>query len=193
MRSGIVPEWSMLSSRQRHALVDPGQLERVLDAHRGEQSPRRRIPRPAARHRRDGAEWRGQAAERGARDRLDLVGRGRRAERRVHHAGLGRAARLSSAAPLAVRQMRAARCACTPAGMRSGGRVVEGARLESEYTAKAYRGFESLPLRHPVPATHPKRADARQSASISVGNGAESQAVEEPLRFVLETVCRRNV
>ena len=33
--------------------------------------------------------------------------------------------------------------------MRSGGRVVEGARLESEYTSKAYRGFESLPLRHP--------------------------------------------
>lgn len=31
--------------------------------------------------------------------------------------------------------------------MRSGGRVVEGARLESEYTSKAYRGFESLPLR----------------------------------------------
>jgi hypothetical protein len=30
---------------------------------------------------------------------------------------------------------------------RSGGRVVEGARLESEYTAKPYRGFESLPLR----------------------------------------------
>jgi hypothetical protein len=25
--------------------------------------------------------------------------------------------------------------------------VVEGARLESEYTAKPYRGFESLPLR----------------------------------------------
>jgi gamma-glutamylcyclotransferase (GGCT)/AIG2-like uncharacterized protein YtfP len=35
--------------------------------------------------------------------------------------------------------------------MRSGGRVVEGARLESEYTSKAYRGFESLPLRQPVP------------------------------------------
>ena len=34
--------------------------------------------------------------------------------------------------------------------MRSGGRVVEGARLESEYTSKAYRGFESLPLRHLV-------------------------------------------
>ncbi len=28
-----------------------------------------------------------------------------------------------------------------------GGRVVEGARLESVYTPKAYRGFESHPLR----------------------------------------------
>lgn len=27
-----------------------------------------------------------------------------------------------------------------------GGRVVEGARLESVYTPQAYRGFESLPL-----------------------------------------------
>ena len=30
--------------------------------------------------------------------------------------------------------------------------MVEGARLESEYTAKPYRGFESLPLRHHSPA-----------------------------------------
>lgn len=28
--------------------------------------------------------------------------------------------------------------------------MVEGARLESEYAAKPYRGFESLPLRHTV-------------------------------------------
>ena len=32
--------------------------------------------------------------------------------------------------------------------IRRGGRVVEGARLESVYTLKAYRGFESLSLRH---------------------------------------------
>ena len=32
--------------------------------------------------------------------------------------------------------------------MRSGGRVVEGARLESVYRATPYRGFESHPLRH---------------------------------------------
>src|SRR5690349_5311629 len=44
-------------------------------------------------------------------------------------------------------------------GMRSGGRVVEGARLESEYTAKPYRGFESLPLRHrPQNQFYPRRA-----------------------------------
>src|SRR5688500_7142098 len=36
--------------------------------------------------------------------------------------------------------------------MRSGGRVVEGARLESVYTAKPYRGFESHPLRQAPPA-----------------------------------------
>ena len=29
-----------------------------------------------------------------------------------------------------------------------GVRVVEGARLESVYTSKGYRGFESLSLRH---------------------------------------------
>jgi hypothetical protein len=29
-----------------------------------------------------------------------------------------------------------------------GGRVVEGARLESAYTPKGYRGFESHPIRH---------------------------------------------
>src|SRR3982751_6290687 len=58
-----------------------------------------------------------------------------------------------------------------PAILRSGGRVVEGARLESEYTPKAYRGFESLPLRHlqPNPANAPLHLatsptlDARQA------------------------------
>ncbi len=30
----------------------------------------------------------------------------------------------------------------------TGGRVVEGARLESVYTVTPYRGFESLPVRH---------------------------------------------
>jgi hypothetical protein len=31
--------------------------------------------------------------------------------------------------------------------LRMGGRAVEGARLESAYTSKAYRGFESHPIR----------------------------------------------
>ncbi len=35
-----------------------------------------------------------------------------------------------------------------PRSMRSSGRVVEGARLESVYTSQAYRGFESHLLRH---------------------------------------------
>ena len=34
--------------------------------------------------------------------------------------------------------------------MRSSGRVVEGARLESVYTSKAYRGFESHLLRQRI-------------------------------------------
>ncbi len=34
--------------------------------------------------------------------------------------------------------------------IRRGGRVVEGARLESVYTVTPYRGFESLSLRQPV-------------------------------------------
>jgi hypothetical protein len=38
--------------------------------------------------------------------------------------------------------------------------VVEGARLESVYTSKAYRGFESLPVRswepNPAPAAYHK-------------------------------------
>ncbi len=33
--------------------------------------------------------------------------------------------------------------------------MVEGARLESEYTAKPYRGFESLPLRQVIVASFP--------------------------------------
>ncbi len=50
--------------------------------------------------------------------------------------------------------------------MRSGGRVVEGARLESVYTSKAYRGFESHPLRqalpqHLSPALRGRRAEPR--------------------------------
>lgn len=43
-----------------------------------------------------------------------------------------------------------------------GGRAVEGARLESAYTSKAYRGFESHPIRHlPVanPASDPSGAE----------------------------------
>src|SRR5690349_4151687 len=57
--------------------------------------------------------------------------------------------------------------------MRSGGRVVEGARLESEYTPKAYRGFESLPLRQPVPeigewaVIRPKTAERSRSAPLT--------------------------
>ena len=45
-----------------------------------------------------------------------------------------------------------------PGSLRSGGRVVEGARLESEYTSKAYRGFESLPLRQTLVFRGPQKS-----------------------------------
>src|SRR4051794_6081284 len=55
---------------------------------------------------------------------------------------------------------------------RSGGRVVEGARLESEYTAKPYRGFESLPLRQ-LPRAESRRlslpAAAKRLEQIDLG------------------------
>ena len=50
--------------------------------------------------------------------------------------------------------------------MRSGGRVVEGARLESEYTSKAYRGFESLPLRQLPPVNRCKHYDLTGEANL---------------------------
>ena len=44
--------------------------------------------------------------------------------------------------------MRSCSEAVAQKNMRSSGRVVEGARLESVYTVTPYRGFESLLLRH---------------------------------------------
>jgi hypothetical protein len=44
--------------------------------------------------------------------------------------------------------------------------VVEGARLESEYTAKPYRGFESLPLRHLVFRIASNRQGQRQFGAV---------------------------
>src|SRR4051812_44162688 len=49
--------------------------------------------------------------------------------------------------------------------MRSGGRVVEGARLESEYTPKAYRGFEPEP-----------RVSAAETGARSASNPSRSIA-----------------
>src|SRR4051794_23065752 len=49
--------------------------------------------------------------------------------------------------------------------MRSGGRVVEGARLESEYTPKAYRGFEPEP-----------RVSAAETVARSAANPSRSIA-----------------
>jgi hypothetical protein len=54
-----------------------------------------------------------------------------------------------------------------------GVRVVEGARLESVYTSKGYRGFESRPLRqlkNPVTSGIFISSD-RQKACFQIGNG----------------------
>ena len=73
----------------------------------------------------------------------------------VHHACKREHQRLDARIPwrLEDRLIHVPRGARSEQAMRSGGRVVEGARLESEYTAKPYRGFESLPLRHTVQRT----------------------------------------
>src|SRR3546814_6925595 len=68
--------------------------------------------------------------------------------------------------------------------MRSGGRVVEGARLESEYTPKAYRGFESLPLRQaPVPT------GSQQSTGLD--NIGRNQRIFPPARSYRFVTLRR--
>ena len=47
-------------------------------------------------------------------------------------------------------RMKKALYVCTPQNNWRGVRVVEGARLESVYRSKAYRGFESRPLRQSI-------------------------------------------
>ena len=63
--------------------------------------------------------------------------------------------------------------------MRSGGRVVEGARLESEYGSKAHRGFESLPLRQQLVRT--SSSDAARVTSVEGDSPAEVR--RRPLPF----------
>jgi hypothetical protein len=51
--------------------------------------------------------------------------------------------------------------------MRRDGRVAEGARLESVYTAR-YPGFESLSLRQPVKKNQQKQANSDESEAYSL-------------------------
>src|SRR5436309_2842801 len=82
--------------------------------------------------------------------------------------------------------------------VRSGGRVVEGARLESEYTAKPYRGFESLPLRHVliVEKRNSSRLMARDCASRigspRPGAGPFGPTATNLRRFLGTSVSRRS-
>ena len=134
----------------RQAFVEAGEIERIARSPCRRAARRRRIRRPAARPRR-GARRTARAARPARRGRSP---RSRRRQgdgpKRAHGAG-----HRASAA----RRGKLARRGAAPSkwppfqSMRSGGRVVEGARLESEYTAKPYRGFESLPLRQLFPET----------------------------------------
>src|SRR4051812_43334204 len=70
--------------------------------------------------------------------------------------------------------------------MRSGGRVVEGARLESEYTAKPYRGFESLPLRHFPKSVNRRLGDDAQCSAFAGGCVADdAELLLEALELAL--------
>src|SRR4051794_2272191 len=71
-----------------------------------------------------------------------------------------------------------------PAHQRSGGRVVEGARLESEYTAKPYRGFESLPLRHSRPFALSDDPELAALAGSCVADDAELGLEPRQLAFL---------
>jgi hypothetical protein len=62
-----------------------------------------------------------------------------------------------------------------------GGRVVEGARLESVYTSKAYRGFESHPIRHPN-----KKSPPRGAFFIGVADGVARPHAGCPLRVLFD-------
>ncbi len=102
MRSGRRPECSIVLSVQRQALVDPGEVKRVLDAELGQQ----RVVGELLDHEHDLAEMlgelRGQAGERGAGERLDLVGGGGDGrDVRVHGARARVPPRPPQAAPLA--------------------------------------------------------------------------------------------
>ena len=61
-----------------------------------------------------------------------------------------------------------------------GGRVVEGARLESVYTSKAYRGFESHPIRHyDVFRRSPSNPELLQNIIQIVGDVCDRHATSD--------------
>ena len=157
IRSGSVPDWSTLRSVERHAFVEAGQLERVLDAHRGE----RLVVGEILDQQHDVAETAGERLGQRVQRTRARSPRSRRPradgpKRPSWRRGIGASGATRQGCPLRALLLDGPRL---PAHVRSGGRVVEGARLESEYTAKPYRGFESLPLRHNAAGNSHFRAD----------------------------------
>ena len=66
--------------------------------------------------------------------------------------------------------------------------MVEGARLESEYTAKPYRGFESLPLRQSCVQ------DRSRNETVGIDHLTDSpiEAIRSELEQEAETIRRRH-
>ena len=132
---------------ERNAFVEAAELHRMAQGRRCARSRGRRPPRSAARSRR-GSRAKGEGRRSSVRRAIASMSLGRR-----HSAGQA----LGGGHGRGTRGGRYRQQPCPPrrrpleerpsSELRSGGRVVEGARLESEYTAKPYRGFESLPLR----------------------------------------------
>src|SRR3954470_6746175 len=133
---------------QWNPLVDAAQLERILDPERAQC----RLVRELFNQEHDIVQAVGkgprQRVERAPGEGLDLFRARRWSEGPHRDAHRGLRARPATS-PRALPELGALLRGAAFQRMRSGGRVVEGARLESEYTAKPYRGFESLPLRPP--------------------------------------------
>ena len=65
---------------------------------------------------------------------------------------------------------------------RTGGRAVEGARLESVYTFKAYRGFESPSVRQVAVLRHPiKSKKCHESPAILFGGKLQTKDLRKTI------------
>ena len=128
---------------QRYALIEPGQFKRIADSQFSQRFLIGELLDPHHHIAEMRGELRRQPPQRCPRNGLDFDRIRGRPENSCHGQTIAASGPVRQRLRWAALKARALAFQC----MRSGGRVVEGARLESEYTSKAYRGFESLPLR----------------------------------------------